>query len=240
MRTKLLIPLCFLLLIPTHFLFAEFTGNFLLSPVDCEQTGKCTLTYDLYFKDTNGIIWKANAENTTDGASIPEWAQPFVGKPFDSTYLKAAVIHDHYCNRHVRPWYQTHRAFYDALIDLGVESKKAKAMYYAVLIGGPKWMFLIPGNNCGKNCTNSFPNNESYDGIEDNYKKTTIISRPERFKDKAVLTEIANINRILIVKGSDLSLQELEERALNRFPNDIFLRNRNKYVKLSNFKLSDQ
>jgi hypothetical protein len=82
-------------------------------------------------------------------ATIPSWARPFVGGPFDPSYIKAAVIHDHYCDRHVRPWRSTHRAFYDALIALGLDTAKAKVMYYAVYLGGPKWVKLIPGKPCG-------------------------------------------------------------------------------------------
>src|SRR5687767_4148559 len=83
---------------------ADFEGNFELGPAGCEQTGKCILTYDFRFTDPKGLVWQAAASNKTDGASIPAWAQPIIGSPFDKSYIKAAVIHDHYCDRHVRPW----------------------------------------------------------------------------------------------------------------------------------------
>ena len=132
--------------------WAEFTGPFEIGPPGCEAQGQCTLTFDFKYTDPNGVGWQAAAQNQTDGASIPSWAQSFIGTPFDPSYIKAAVIHDHYCDRHVRSWRATHRVFYDALRELGISAAKAKLMYYAVYLGGPKWVELIPGNSCGDKC----------------------------------------------------------------------------------------
>ena len=88
---------------------AQFIGNLELNPPGCQATGQCTLGSDLRYTDPNGLTWQAAAGNRTDGASIPFWAQPIVGAPFDESYIKAAVIHDHYCDRHVRSWRATHR-----------------------------------------------------------------------------------------------------------------------------------
>ena len=82
--TKLPTGLLWLLCGPT---FAQFSGKFELHPQGCEAAGKCVLSYNLLFKDKNGVEWQADANDVTDGASIPGWAQPFVGGPFDPSYL---------------------------------------------------------------------------------------------------------------------------------------------------------
>lgn len=135
---------------------AQFVGELELGPTDCKNTGNCTLLNDFGFIDPNGVGWQAQAGLRTDGASIPAWAQPFIGEKFDDAFIKAAVIHDHYCIRRVRGFLQTHRVFYDALIANGVAPVRANTMYYAVLVGGPKWITVISGRPCktGSNCIN--------------------------------------------------------------------------------------
>ena len=114
---------------------ADFVGNLEFIPEKCESTGTCAIKSDFEYKDSTGLRWQTKAQDKTDGASIPAWAQPFVGAPFTRDYIKAAVIHDHYCDRQVRPWRQTHRVFYDALIESGVSAARAKLLYYAVYLG---------------------------------------------------------------------------------------------------------
>jgi hypothetical protein len=128
---------------------AQFVGNLAFTPKNCDNDGGvCTLVHDFGFIDPSGVGWQAKAGLKTDGASIPGWAQPLIGGQFDSAFIKAAVIHDHYCVRHVRSFLETHRVFYDALIASGVDAVKANTMYYAVLVGGPKWIELISGEPC--------------------------------------------------------------------------------------------
>jgi hypothetical protein len=132
----------------------KFVGTLTLLPAGCEATGKCTLGADFGFVDSAGTGWQAAKGNTTDGASIPGWAQPLVGLPFDKAFIRAAVIHDHYCDRHVRTWRETHRVFHEALLASGVDAVKAKIMYSAVYLGGPRWRDTIKGYYCpvGKVC----------------------------------------------------------------------------------------
>ena len=147
---------------------------------------------------------------TTDGASIPEWAQPIIGKPYDESYLKAAIIHDHYCyeENHVRTWRQTHRMFYDALIDLGVDQIKAKIMYAAVYIGGPKWVTIVPGQNCGINCVNNvYPSGQRWDS--------------ERFGSEDFTTELNKFQEI-IQNAPEISLDEIDEIAQQMNPENFF------------------
>jgi Protein of unknown function (DUF1353) len=138
--------------------YGQFIGNLELAPQGCAVAGgTCTVVKDFGFIDPSGVGWQAKAGLETDGATIPVWAQPFVGGQFDTAFIRAAVIHDHYCKRRVRGFLSTHRVFYDALIESGVDAVKANVMYYAVLVGGPKWIELIPGEQCnlGGSCIRS-------------------------------------------------------------------------------------
>ena len=137
------------------------TGVLHLNPEGCEKEDLCRLGEPLRFVQANGTAWQSDAwssnevqSGTTDGASIPNWAQPIIGKPFDRSYLKAAILHDHYCYRenHVRNWRSTHRMFRDALLASGLSRFKANVMYYAVMLGGPRWSKLVPGEQCGPQC----------------------------------------------------------------------------------------
>lgn len=193
---------------------AQFSGTFELSPTGCEEKGLCTLTYNLKYEDPKGIEWQADAQDETDGASIPPWAQPIIGKPFDSQFIKAAAIHDHYCVRQVRPWRQTHRVFYDALLEVGVDDIKAKIMYYAVYLGGPKWVKLTPGKNCGKSCINSFKSGAS-----------AIQSRAADYDSTGFTEDLQQVEQLLIKSNGMISLGDLEKRAQIKRPNDFYFQN---------------
>lgn len=139
------------------------TGEVVLMPEGCEDSTPrlCRLGAPLRFEQTENLVWQSDVwtsdelqSGTTDGASIPAWAQPIIGKPFDRSYLKAAILHDHYCyaENHVRSWQSVHKMFYDALIASGVSKLKARTMYYAVYLGGARWTKLVPGEDCGVGC----------------------------------------------------------------------------------------
>jgi hypothetical protein len=203
---------------------AQFSGQFELGPPGCQQKGQCTLTFNLLFRDPQGVEWQADAKNKTDGASIPPWAQPFVGNPFDPTYIKAAVIHDHYCDRHVRPWRSTHRVFYDALLALGVETAKAKLMYYAVYLGGPKWVKLIAGKPCGTGgaCTNEVQINGLPNLLNGG---DHFIKRAAQYEEPGFSAELAEVFKLLSANSANLTLEDLQGRARKKRPDDFFYRN---------------
>jgi hypothetical protein len=204
---------------------AEFIGNLEFIPEGCAATGICTIKSDFEFKDSQGIRWQTKALDRTDGASIPSWAQPFVGQPFDKEFIKAAVIHDHYCDRHVRPWRQTHRVFYDALIQSGVTEAKAKLLYYAVYLGGPKWVELIPGKGCGGNCVFKVEINGLFG---EGKKDKTIIARPPRYDEAGFSTELKEVERLINEGGNKVDLNFLEKRAERIEPNDFYYKNGDK------------
>jgi len=194
---------------------AKFEGKLVLLPDGCEAIRSCILKEKLRYTDPNGFVWEAKAGIKTDGASIPWWAQKYIGEPYDISYLKAAVIHDHYCDKHVRAWQQTHRVFFDALLELGVPEKKSKIMYFAVLLGGPKWISLVPGNDCGDFCINKIETfrlssegllkikQESYDNLDMNYE----LNEFEKYIDE---------------NNGEISPEEIEEYVYKKNPDALF------------------
>lgn len=103
----------------------------------------------LVFVDSAGVEWVAPRGTRTDGASVPRLALPVTDGRFDKAFLKAAVIHDAYCqsdNEAVCPdqyrsrrWREVHRMFYEASIAGGASEEIALVMFAAVWLGGPRW-----------------------------------------------------------------------------------------------------
>lgn len=116
---------------------ARFEGRFLVEPLDDGRLFK--LVEEILYFDSDGRQWPVPAGMNTDGASVPRAAwvvfPPFVGK-----YRIAAVVHDYYCQTRSRPWEDTHRVFYDAMITAGVDQLSAKTMFAAVWLFGPRWL----------------------------------------------------------------------------------------------------
>jgi hypothetical protein len=98
-----------------------------------------SLLQDFSFIDKTGKKWTAQKGLATDGASIPKIFWTVFGSPLKGKYVKGAVIHDQYCIIRTEPWESVHKMFYEALIMAGVDELKAKLMYAAVYIGGPRW-----------------------------------------------------------------------------------------------------
>lgn len=101
----------------------------------------------LDFVDGSGATWVAPEGIVTDGASIPPIFVPIVGDPTSPEFVNAAAVHDAYCGIgnergvmfQAAPWEKVHVMFYDALLVGGVSEIKAKVMFAAVWLGGPRW-----------------------------------------------------------------------------------------------------
>lgn len=192
---------------------AQFSGDLVLLPAGCEQSGQCKLKNNLRFIDEAGIVWQAAAGLITDGASIPGVFQPFVGAPFEPLFIRAAVVHDHYCDRHVRPWRSTHRVFYEGLVAQGVPVANAKVMYLAVVLGGPKWIQLVPGKNCGKNCINQIKTSSGMPGF---------IARKADYTAQDLQPELQRLAGDLKANPDALTLSDIDARARLLRPNDYY------------------
>ena len=91
------------------------------------------------YTDWEGHRLTADAGFVSDGATIPRAAWTLVGGPWDGLYIQAAIVHDVGCVTHELSWQITDRLFYEAMIDSNVPKAQALTMYYAVLVGGPRW-----------------------------------------------------------------------------------------------------
>lgn len=103
----------------------------------------------LVYTDALGNDWTAPKGTWTDGASVPRLALSVTDGRFDKAFLKAAVVHDAYCQGEnaehspeqyqSRPWQQVHRMFFEAAISGGTPITRARLMFAAVWLGGPRW-----------------------------------------------------------------------------------------------------
>lgn len=91
------------------------------------------------YYDPYGVEWSAPEKSIVDGASIPKPVWSFIGSPFAGRYRKASVIHDVACQDKVKRWEDVHETFYWAMLASKVARWKAKVMYAAVYMGGPRW-----------------------------------------------------------------------------------------------------
>lgn len=102
---------------------------------------------DIRFTDAQGVEWIAPSGTLSDGASIPHIFMPVVGDRQSREFLLAAALHDAYCGIgndalatfQTRSWEDVHRMFFDALVAGGTDPKKARIMFSAVYLGGPRW-----------------------------------------------------------------------------------------------------
>ena len=94
----------------------ELKGTFLVS----EPRPKFRLISEFRFLDPNGLLWRTPADTEVDGASIPQAFWSIIGGPFSGKYIKASVIHDHYCVTKSRTQHDTHQNFYYGMRASGV------------------------------------------------------------------------------------------------------------------------
>lgn len=205
---------------------AGFVGTLAFRPTGCEASGRCKLVYDFGYIDPNGVGWQAKAGLETDGASIPGWAQPIIGGAWDKEFIRAAVIHDWYCDRTVRTRSQTHRMFYNALIESKVDGLKALAMYYAVVVGSHMWVDLMEGQPCAgvKNCIQSVGGGLSIPNavVKKNDDGKLVAYRSPRFDDPKIRKDIEDVQG-LIASGAVKSPDEVDALAQTRHLDDFFL-----------------
>lgn len=118
----------------------QFEGVLTLRP---EPDGRNMTVVDKFsYTDWEGHTLVALPGFVSDGATIPRVAWTVLGGPWDGKYRKAAVIHDVGCVSHKYSWKITDRLFYEAMLDSEVEKPVALTMYYAVLVGGPRWKLV--------------------------------------------------------------------------------------------------
>lgn len=189
---------------------AQFTGDLGFEPDGCMIKGECTLKHPLKFVDRDMRVWHADVGDVTDGATIPDWAQSIIGGPWDVSYLKAAVMHDHYCGHHEFSWRETHLMFYNALVDLGMSEFKAKVMYYAVYAGGPRWIDVLAAVDCGDRPAGACVKDKTLQVVD-------TVKRAAKYGAMDMHGEMQTAEDYMKIKP-DTSLQDLEKMAQERYP----------------------
>jgi len=94
-----------------------------------------TVTYTDPFNRT----WDAPEGWVVDGSSIPRVFWTIVASPYVGKHRNASVFHDVACDRKEAPWQDVHTMYYNACRLGGVGNAKAKLMFAAVWMGGPRW-----------------------------------------------------------------------------------------------------
>lgn len=120
--------------------FGAFSGNAVGEFIAGTTPAEYELREQLVFTDPNGFDWPVPVGARVNGASIPSLFWTFIGSPFDTKYIRASVIHDHYCDMKNRTTHETNRAFYYGLRTDGVDPATANQMLWAVETFGPKWI----------------------------------------------------------------------------------------------------
>lgn len=128
------------------------TGHFTPTEITLKELPdsafKVLVDDDLTFVDAADERWTAPLGTWTDGASVPRLALGVTDGRFEKMFLKAAVVHDAYCQTEnedrrppyrSRPWQEVHRMFHDACIAGGTPRMRARLMYSAVSWFGPRW-----------------------------------------------------------------------------------------------------
>jgi hypothetical protein len=122
-------------------------------PIEAAERGFVSVSA-YKFRDSKGKLWIAPKGTKTDCASIPSVCLPFTGDPCNEQYRSAALIHDAYCGKanvgqasyHQAPWPEVHRMFYEACLAGGTPDAKARLMYAAVYMFGPRnWTYQKRG-----------------------------------------------------------------------------------------------
>ena len=116
--------------------FGRFLGDFIGRFIGGQTA---VLEKPLTFIDPDGQSWEAPAGIEVNGASIPRALWSLVGSPFSGNYLRASVVHDHYCVTMERNWRDTHLAFYYGCRADGLSKTYANLLYMGVMRFGPRW-----------------------------------------------------------------------------------------------------
>jgi len=190
-----------------------FEDGFVECPPNYDKRSTCKiLAADFgFFDDARNRGFQAAAGLLTDGASIPFWAQGFIGKPHEKAFSRAATLHDYYVldENAVYSYWVTQRMFYDVLILSGVEKKTAQNMYLAVLVGARKWSLFYTAEP--EECVDMEGLNCFRDGLvtppEDIRNSTDAVYQIEGFQN-AILEASSDAG------FEDLSLEAIEELAV--------------------------
>ena len=84
------------------------------------------------YTDKYNVNWFVPGSYRSDGASIPKWAQKFIGEPLEGDTIRAVGVHDRYCETKEMSQERTHKVFREILKHDGVNLFTRNTMYQAV------------------------------------------------------------------------------------------------------------
>jgi len=205
----------------------RFDGVLEFTEKNCAKKEKCTLKRPFGYVDSRGIGWQAPKDQWTNGASIPKKLRARYGNPFDASLIRAAVIHDHYCDRFVRSWSDTHWVFYDALLTSGVDKSLAREMYAGLLLGGPLWVIIKKGTPCsvGETCVQQADGTPLPAGgvMKDTEDGRRVLVREARYEDPFFDAEFEELQAKLNANAGAETRSEIENLVKQVRPRDPFL-----------------
>jgi hypothetical protein len=180
----------------------HFEGNLEFRPL--EDGRIMQLLRPFKYVDSHGVDWPVPAGTKVDGASIPRVFWSILGwTPYIGKYRDASVIHDYYCQTHLRHWRAVHRVFYDGMLARKVDPIQAKIMYLAVYRFGPRWDYDADACFC-KGCPAcANPKIRKIKSYQSKYKESDFEILKSKMK-------------------SDLSIEELEDLADYQINSEIF------------------
>ena len=100
-------------------------------------------------------------------------------------------------------------------------------MYYAVYLGGPKWVKLMPPKTCpgttGTSCQFKFdPNIEMHLNLDELSAPALMKTREAQFNQPGFETELKEVEALLNARGGQIDLKVLEARAQQKKPLDFY------------------
>ena len=117
--------------------WGSFSGTPKLDLFDSDRD--CRLLEDFSYTDGRRKIWTARQGAVVNGASIPKAFWTIIGGPLEGKYRYASIVHDAACEEMKEPWDKVHQMFYEACRCAGLRERRAKVMYAAVHLFGPRW-----------------------------------------------------------------------------------------------------
>jgi hypothetical protein len=121
---------------PAHFDRVDRVKRAVGQPV-LEDDDRFWILGDALVLDVDGERLEIPAGYTTDGASVPGWAQPLTGwEPWEDPQRWAGIVHDWLYTQKGVSKARADRVFEAVLASEGAGWLKRKAMYAAVVVGG--------------------------------------------------------------------------------------------------------
>lgn len=124
--------------------------EFIDPPYISEYDTWIALLQPFSYTDSKGEEWSVPEAYLSNGATIPKGLWNLVGPPISSRYVRAAVIHDYFCEKQDRPWEEVHDMFFEAALASGTSLNDAKLLYAGVVAFGPRWEVIQAKTGYGR------------------------------------------------------------------------------------------